>query len=111
MLAAIYIPDFPVEAVVRVRTELREHAVAVIEGAPPLAYVVALNDRARELGLRTGMARMQAEVFGVVLEPEKVAAENKRGSKKKEEGDPRFRLVRDPIHMHNAQENAWLPRS
>src|SRR3954468_6291651 len=113
MFAAIYIPDFPVEAVVRARPELRDHAVVVLEGTPPLAYVVALNDRARELGLRLGMTRMQAEVFATALEPKKLSSEIERtnaSAKKKDEGDPRFRLVRDPIHMHNAQENAWLPR-
>lgn len=117
MFAAIYIPDFSVEAVVRVRPELREQAVAVIEGVPPLAYVVAVNDRARELGLRTGMTLMQAEAFATSMDPRyaRAALANSEEAKprtkeQKEDGDPRFKLVRDPIHMHNAQENAWLPR-
>jgi protein ImuB len=112
MFAAIYIPDFPFEAVVRARPESRDHAIVVLEGTPPLSYVVALNDRARELGLRIGMTRMQAEVFVTGLEPKKSPPRESRTSsqKKKDEGDPRFKLVRDPIHMHNAQENAWLPR-
>jgi protein ImuB len=112
MFAAIYIPDFPVEAVIRAHPELRDHAVAVIEGIPPLAYVVALNDRARELGMRIAMTRMQAEVFATALEPRKSPPPESRTSstRKNDEGDPRFKLVRDPIHMHNAQENAWLPR-
>ena len=118
MFAAIYIPDFPVEAVLRARPELRDHAVAIIEGTPPLAYVVALSGHARELGLRIGMTRMQAEVFATALTPSRVAPLLSRSDRvgitnpapKKDEGDPRFKLVRDPIHMHNAQENAWLPR-
>jgi protein ImuB len=117
MFAAIYIPDFSVEAVVRARPELRDHAVVVLEGTPPLSYVVALNDRARELGLRLAMTRMQAEVFATALTPHRDAPLLSRSDRvgttnppKKEEGDPRFKLVRDPIHMHNAQENAWLPR-
>ena len=112
MFAAIYIPDFPVEAVVRARPELRDHAAVILEGTPPLAYVVALNDRARELGMRLGMTRMQAEVFaGSINSQATESTETPAKAPKKEEGDPRFRLVRDPIHMHNAQENAWLPRS
>src|ERR1019366_3587524 len=40
MFACIYIPDFPVEAIVRVEPWLREQAVAVLEGKPPLVRVV-----------------------------------------------------------------------
>src|SRR5580704_4612332 len=39
MFACIYIPDFPVEAIVRVEPRLREQAVAVLEGRPPLPRV------------------------------------------------------------------------
>src|SRR4051794_11924648 len=108
MFAAIYIPDFPVEAVVRARPELRDHAIVVIEGAPPLAYVVALNDRARELGLHLGMTRMQAEAFAASLHannkhrsgapvppgvggPGGVPTTTSSAQKEnKEQGDPRF---------------------
>ncbi len=120
MFAAIYIPDFSVEAVVRVRPELRDHALIVIDGVPPLAYVVGLNDRAREVGIRLGMTRMQAEAFSTSINGDQQNAGtaalshgNGIGARKpaqKEEGDPRFRLVRDPIHMHNAQEHAWLSK-
>ena len=41
----LYIPDFPVEAIVRAEPLLRERAVAVLEGEPPVARVVALNDK------------------------------------------------------------------
>ena len=40
MFACIYIPDFPVEAIVRGEPLLREHAVAVLEGKPPLVRVL-----------------------------------------------------------------------
>jgi protein ImuB len=63
MFACIYIPDFPVEAIVRAEPLLREHAVAVIEGKPPLTRVVALNEKARLLGMETGMTKLQAAVF------------------------------------------------
>src|SRR5436189_124136 len=43
MYASIYIPDFPLEAVVRNEPDLRSLAVAIVEGAPPLCRVVAMN--------------------------------------------------------------------
>ena len=63
MFACIYIPDFPVEAIVRVEPLLREQAVAVLEGKPPLVRVVALNEKARLLGMEAGMTKLQAGIF------------------------------------------------
>ena len=61
MFAAIYIPDFPVEALVRLRPEWRERAVAAIAGTAPLLRVMAVNERAAEAGLECGMTKLQAE--------------------------------------------------
>jgi protein ImuB len=61
MFAAIFIPDFPVEAIVRVEPELRTSAVAVVEGIPPLLHVVACNQRARAAGIVPGMTPLEAE--------------------------------------------------
>ncbi len=63
MFACIYIPDFSVEAIVRVEPWLREQAVAVLEGKSPLVRVVALNEKARGLGMEAGMTKLQAAVF------------------------------------------------
>ena len=63
MFACIYIPDFPVEAIVRVEPWLREQAVAVLEGKSPLVRVVALNEKARRLGMEVDMTKLQATVF------------------------------------------------
>ncbi len=68
MFAALYIPDLPVEAIARVRPELRHSAIAIVEGAPPLEKVCALNDAARSLGLEIGMTRLQAQSFDPRLE-------------------------------------------
>lgn len=109
MFCAIYISDFSAEAILRARPELRPQAVAVVEGAPPLAYVVAVNDAARRVGLHVGMARVQAEAL------QAIHARNARDSRpaavrdvNATTGDPRFHLVRDSAHMSNAQENGWL---
>lgn len=63
MFACIYIPDFPVEAIVRAEPLLRERAVAVLEGKPPLTRVVALNEKARLMAMEAGMTKLQAAVF------------------------------------------------
>ncbi len=63
MFACLYIPDFPVAAIVRAEPWLRDRAVAVLEGKPPQARVAALNDKAHLLGMEIGMTKMQAAVF------------------------------------------------
>ena len=59
--ACIYVPEFPLEALVRTSPELREQAVAVLDGTPPLLTVIAANVRAREAGIEIGMTKLQAE--------------------------------------------------
>jgi len=63
MFACINIPNFPVEAILRIEPLLRERAVAVLDGKPPLVQVVALNERARQLGMEVEMTKLQAAVF------------------------------------------------
>lgn len=60
--ACIFVPDFPVEAIVRAEPELRSHAVAVLEGKPPLEKVLAANEEARHAGVWSGMTKLQAEL-------------------------------------------------
>src|ERR1700685_4620083 len=63
MFACIYVPDFPVEAIVRAEPLLRERAVAVLDGKPPLVRVVALNQKARWTAREEGMTKLQPEAF------------------------------------------------
>ncbi len=60
--ACIFVPDFPVEAIVRAEPGLRSQPVAVFEGKPPLQKICALNDEARVAGILIGMTKLQAEV-------------------------------------------------
>jgi len=62
----IFVPDFPVEAIVRAEPELRSHAVAVLEGKPPLEKIVAANQEARNEGIYPGMTKLQAELCDTV---------------------------------------------
>jgi protein ImuB len=61
--AAIHIPDFIVQAVVRGEVALCERAVAIVEGTPPLWSVVAANRRAAQVGIELGMTKSQAAQF------------------------------------------------
>lgn len=63
MFACIYIPDFPVEALVRNEPLLRHRAVAVLDGKAPLVRLIALNEQARRLGMEAGMTKLQAGIF------------------------------------------------
>ena len=74
--ACIYVPCFPVEALVRSSPELREESVAVVEGRPPMVHVVAANERARAAGIDAGMSRVQAaELPGLVIRQRSPAQE------------------------------------
>ena len=59
--ACIFVPDFPVEALLRIEPELRAQAVAVLEGKPPLQKVWAVNGEARRAGVELGMTKTQLE--------------------------------------------------
>jgi len=59
--ACIFVPDFPVEAILRAEPELRSQAVAVLEGKPPLQTILARNEKARRAGVLPGMTKLQVE--------------------------------------------------
>jgi len=60
--ACIYVPNFSVAAVLRVEPELRARAVAILEGKPPLEKIIAVNEKARRMGIAADMTRTQAEL-------------------------------------------------
>src|SRR5215469_16394196 len=77
--ASIYVPDFSIQAVVRTEPPpqhtqqrrvlgapepaLRQHAIALVEGHPPLEKVVAVNQAAARAGITLGMTKSQAKQF------------------------------------------------
>jgi protein ImuB len=68
--ACIYVPNFPVAAVLRAEPELRTRAVAVLEGKPQLETILAVNEKASRLGIAPGMTKSQAELCTeLVLRP------------------------------------------
>jgi protein ImuB len=64
MFACLFIPDFPVEAIIRFEPELRGRPVAILAGRPPLEKVVALNQKARQIGVEAGATKSQLEPWG-----------------------------------------------
>src|SRR5271166_5076055 len=66
--ACIFVPDFPVEALLRAEPELRSPPLAVLEGKAPLQTVFAVNENARHAGVSPGMTKLQIETCaGLVL--------------------------------------------
>ena len=61
--ASIYVPAFSIQAVVRGEPALRQQAVALIEGSPPLERIVAINEAAARMGLDLGMTKSEAAQF------------------------------------------------
>jgi protein ImuB len=59
--ACIFVPDFPVEALLRAEPGLRSQPLAVLEGKPPLQKVFAVNENARRAGVAPGMTKLQIE--------------------------------------------------
>src|SRR5580698_7876723 len=70
MFACIFVPNFPVAAVLRAEPELRAQAVAIFEGKPPLEKVFAVNESASRMGILPGMTKAQAELCSeITLRP------------------------------------------
>jgi protein ImuB len=64
--ASVFVPNFPLQAVVRNEPALRERAIALIEGNPPLCSVIAANEKAAQVGITIGMTKTDAEQFSGV---------------------------------------------
>jgi protein ImuB len=68
--ASIFVPNFMLQAVVRAEPALRERALALIDGNPPLCSVIAVNEKAAHAGLEIGMTKMNAAQFaGLEMRP------------------------------------------
>jgi protein ImuB len=59
--ACIFVPDFPVEALLRAEPDLRSQALAVLEGKAPVQTIFALNEKARRAGVSPAMTKLQVE--------------------------------------------------
>jgi protein ImuB len=63
LYACFYAKEFPAQALLRLRPELRIRPCVVLEGDPPTEQVCALNARARQIGLAHSMTRVEVDTF------------------------------------------------
>jgi len=63
LYACLHAKEFPAQAMLRLRTSLREKPFAVLEGEPPLQVVCSLNSMARRLGVARGMTQVEMDTF------------------------------------------------
>lgn len=63
LYACIYIREFPAQALLRLRPDLKDCACVVMDGEPPFEEVCSLNTKARLLGIECGMSRTDVDGF------------------------------------------------
>jgi protein ImuB len=66
LYACLYAKEFPAQALLRLRTELRDKPCAVMEGEPPLQQVCSLNSKARIVGITHSMTQVEIDTFPAV---------------------------------------------
>ena len=75
--ACIFVPNFPVAALLRTEPQLRALALAIFEGKSPLEKVFAVNEVAARVGITAGMTKAQAELCSeVTLRPRSALQES-----------------------------------
>lgn len=77
LFACLFVPDFAVQAALRLQPEMQLLAspVAILDGPATLPRVVALNEAAREAGLELGMTMLQAAAVAGALLHKRVPAQ------------------------------------
>lgn len=63
LYACLYAKEFPAQAMLRLRPELRDKPCVVVEGEPPLQYACSCNAKARILGVACGMTHVEIDTF------------------------------------------------
>ncbi|HEX6774185.1 MAG TPA: DNA polymerase Y family protein [Acidobacteriaceae bacterium] len=66
LFACIYLGDFPVQALLRMHSELNNHSCVVLDGEPPFQQVCSLNSKAQSIGVEDGMTRVEVDTFSGV---------------------------------------------
>jgi protein ImuB len=76
LYACLYVREFPAQSMLRLRPQLRESPVVILEGTPPRQWVCSCNARAHALGIEAGLTRAELEVFpSAALLPRSLAEE------------------------------------
>ena len=66
LYACIFAKEFPAQAMLRLRPELRRTPTVVMEGEPPLQFVCSRNAKAHHLGVAHGMTPVEIDTFSSV---------------------------------------------
>ena len=66
LFAAIYVAEFPAQAILRLRPDLRTKPVAILDGIAPQERVCSINLLAGKRGISPGMSRLEVEELGDV---------------------------------------------
>ncbi|MEI9978396.1 MAG: DNA polymerase Y family protein [Edaphobacter sp.] len=66
LYACLYAKEFPAQALLRLRPELRDKPCVIMDGQPPLQQVCSLTRKARTIGLVRGMTQVEVETFPAV---------------------------------------------
>lgn len=66
LFACLYAREFPAQALLRSRHELRNSPCIVLDGEPPLQQLCSLNSKARAIGLAHGMTCVEVETFSAI---------------------------------------------
>jgi protein ImuB len=76
LYACIHAREFPVQALLRVRPDLRGKPVAILDGRAPLETVCSINTHANKRGAELNLTRLEAEAIdGLVLIHRSIEAE------------------------------------
>jgi protein ImuB len=66
LYACLYVEEFPLQALLRLRPELRDKPYVVMDGDPPLQLVCSLNTKARRLGVTHAMTRVEIDTYALI---------------------------------------------
>jgi len=66
LYACLYAKEFPAQALLRLRPDLRDKPFVVMEGEPPLQQVCSLNGKASRLGVAREMTEVEVDAFSSV---------------------------------------------
>jgi protein ImuB len=71
MFACLFVPDFSVQAVLRLEPEdrrevLKQSPIAILEGPASMPRITGMNDAARRAGIELDMTKLQVETCGRV---------------------------------------------
>ena len=66
LYAAVHVPEFYAQAILRLRPDLQSAPVVILDGSPPQERVCAINTHARKRGIVPGLTRLEVEELGEI---------------------------------------------